>query len=1224
MGRPPPTFGALLLGIRLRAGMTQLALARRAGISVRAVRDIEQGRVLRPRAPSVTQLVTALSPSAADRRALLEFAGAPHPAGRRTGRPARDPCPGQPHVEILGPITVGHDDVPVDLDSDPLRHVLGILALHHSRVVAHDEIIAVLWGEQPPESARRLVCAYVRRLRTVLEPDPPEPGRLGVMTASRAGFRLTLDGEHLDLLRFDELVADARRAYRAGQTVRARGLYAEALACWRGRVLADADPRLQQHPAAAAARQRHLAALLAFADLSIGQGEHAEALAGLREPFADEPWHEGLGARLMLALTGDGQQAEALAVYHGLRSRLAEELGLAPGPELQEAYLRVLRQEVPPARRRDAPRTPVRAPTSGVPAQLPAVGVPFVGRERELRSLDNLRQHAGTPGAPNIAMITGSAGVGKTALAVRWAQTVRHAFPDGQLYVNLHGYAATPALRPIQALARFLRALGVPAGQIPSDQAEAADLYRSLVADRRVLVVLDNARSADQVRPLLPGGTGCFVMITSQERMAGLVAREGARRLEVDVLDPDEAGALLGALLDGRTDVQPWAVTELAACCARLPLAMRIAAANLRQQPDGMTVAGYVAELRHGNRLAALASDGDDLATVRAAFDLSYAALAPSPRRMFRLMGVMPGPEATAGAAAALAGCRLAVAASLLDDLSAAHMIDQLAPGRYGCHDLLRLYALDRARRDDPESERRAALARLHRWYLHRVEAAARVLYPEKARLPAKACGDGDPPAPFAGTVEATAWLEDERPNLLAVVGHAAENGAGDVAWLLADGLRGYFFLRRNTVDWLTATEAGLAAAIAAADVAGQASAHLSLAAIHRCEGRYRPAVAEYAEAGRLARECGWVDGESTAVGNLASTYWQLGDLPAAADQFTYAISLCRRTGWLAGEATAVGNLGALYLQQGWLHRAAAQYRAALDLTRRIRSRPAEAINLANLGEVYHGLGRLEPARAHLTLALAMHREVGGRGAEVEATRLLAAVCGEAGETREARELAARALGLAREVGDRHGEADALNTLGEVHQRGEEWAPAAQCHAQALSLARAIESRYPQVVALLGEAATTARQHGAAAAMAAAGQALTLARNGGFAILQGQAHTALAILHLAGRDPGQAVAEGFAALTVLDGTGHRTATARAHLVLAEALHRAGQTESARRHHRTGLGLFARAGVPRDSVASLKRAMAWRAPEQTAIPAAGDQPQGQSRAGPRPRRARAGQ
>jgi hypothetical protein len=391
---------------------------------------------------------------------------------------------------------------------------------------------------------------------------------------------------------------------------------------------------------------------------------------------------------------------------------------------------------------------------------LPADVTAFTGRRRQLEALDGLLESGADTTAVVISAIAGTAGVGKTGLAVHWAHRVRDRFPDGQLYVNLRGYAPTPPASPLEALAGVLRALGVAAEQVPVETEQAAGLYRTLLADKRMLVLLDNARDPDQVRPLLPGGPGSLVVVTSRHRLSGLVVKEGACRLTLDVLTPEEANQLLARLLgETRVHAEPAAAAELARACAHLPLALRIAAATLADRPQ-LSIAGYVAELGQGDRLGALAVDGDEQAAVRAAFDLSYAALAPGARRLFRLLGLVPGPEVTADAAAALTGTLPERAARLLDRLAAAHLIDQDTAGRFAFHDLLRLYAAERARHEDTGEERKAATRRLLDWYLHTVDAAARMLYPDKLRLPLPLAEAPRPATPFADHRGALAWCE--------------------------------------------------------------------------------------------------------------------------------------------------------------------------------------------------------------------------------------------------------------------------------------------------------------------------------------------------------------------------------------------------------------------------------------------------------------------------------
>jgi tetratricopeptide (TPR) repeat protein/transcriptional regulator with XRE-family HTH domain len=827
----------------------------------------------------------------------------------------------------------------------------------------------------------------------------------------------------------------------------------------------------------------------------------------------------------------------------------------------------------------------------GVGCRLPMDVAGFTGRADRLAQLDGLLGgDLGTPPTVVISAIGGTAGVGKTALAVHWAHRVAERFPDGQLFVNLRGYAPTPPLRPIDALAQFLHAVGVAAEQVPVEVEEAAGLYRSLLADKRMLVVLDNAASAEQVRPLLPASPGCLVLVTSRDRLGGLVASHGARRLTVDTLTAAEAEALLAHILGQRVAAEPQAAAELARLCAYLPLALRIAAANLSDQPD-RPIADYLGELQEGNRLAALAVGGDEQGAVRAAFDLSYTALDPEAQRLFRLLGLVPGPDVTATAASALGGISPEQAGRLLHRLAGAHLLGQHTPGRYTFHDLLRLYARQRSQDEDGEQEQQAAMQRLLGWYLHTADAAARLLYPEKLRLPLPPT---DPKAPVPAAVfdahaQALAWLDAERANLLAAVQHAARHGPRTAGWLLADALRGYFVMRMHTVDWLAVAHAGLAAAQAEADLPGQAAAQLSFANAYALQSQYQQAVEHYTRALTLSRQTQWLDGQAAALGNLGLAYQELGQLQQAADHLTEALTLSRQSSRLVGQAASLGNLGLMYQELGRLEEAADHHRQALALNRESGSRPAEANDLANLGQTYHALGRLDDALDHLTRALAIHREVGDRDTEADTLRLLADVHRDAGRHSQALELAHDALALARDIGRRRFEADALCTLATVHQRLGQYQRAIDHHQEALRLARETEAHYPEMVALIGLAAAHQHLGHPEQALTWANEALTLARQGGYRVLEGQALTGLADLHLVQDHPDKAIGYAQQALDLHRDTGHRLGQAHTLLVLGRALRHTQGIDAALACWQQALALFTDIGSPdADQVHALVR------------------------------------
>jgi tetratricopeptide (TPR) repeat protein len=624
----------------------------------------------------------------------------------------------------------------------------------------------------------------------------------------------------------------------------------------------------------------------------------------------------------------------------------------------------------------------------------------------------------------------------------------------------------------VEALAHLLRSLGEPPERIPADVQTAAGLYRSRLAGRQVLVVLDNAGNADQVRPLLPGSPGCLVLVTSRERLTGLLARDGACSLTLDVLNPDEAHALLAEILGPqRVAAEPAATAELARTCSHLPLALRVAAANLTSHP-WPSIADYVATLRGGDPLSALDVDGDEQAGVRRAFDLSYRTLHPDTRRVFRMLGLVPGPDVTVEATAALAAIGTADARRQLGRLVTANLLNHLSLGRYTFHDLLRHYAAERTRAEDTGDDREAALRRLHDWYLHGVDSAARMLYGQSMRLPMPAV---DVPTPAVMTDEpgALAWLDAERTNLVAAIRHTAEHGPRPVAWLLADALRGYFWLGMHIVDWQDAAQTALAAAEADGDLRAQAAAQLSLGDCHHRQGMRELAIERYGAALSLAEQTEWVQCEVGATCQLGVMYRDSGQLRHAVDYLERGLKLCRANGWRYGAAVTLIHLGRAYIQLGRLDEAYDSCAAALTINRSIGSRLGEATDLGYFGEIRHAQGRVDEAVEHLTTALPIFQELGDRTNEASALRLLAAAHGDRGATDEGAQFGQAALRLARELGERRIEAEVLNTLGGIAHHTGRHRTAVAHHERALELTRATGDRYPEAEALIG----LAREH---------------------------------------------------------------------------------------------------------------------------------------------------
>jgi tetratricopeptide (TPR) repeat protein len=782
-----------------------------------------------------------------------------------------------------------------------------------------------------------------------------------------------------------------------------------------------------------------------------------------------------------------------------------------------------------------------------------------------------------TGGAVVISAISGSGGVGKTALAVHWGYRAQERFPDGQLYVNLRGYASAPPVRPVDALAAFLRALGVPGDQVPADLDRAAALYRSMLADRRVLVVLDNAANADQVLPLLGGGPGCQVLITSRDALGDLVTRHGAHRLSLDVLAEAEAHDLLTRVLgEDRVAAEPRPAAELARLCARLPLALRIAAANLSEQPEH-SIAAYAAALKAGNRLAALTVEGDEQAAVRAAFGLSYEALPADARRMFRLLGLVPGADLTAPTAAALAGTTTDEARRVLSHLAAVHLVERQSGSedRYSFHDLLRLYAVERALGEDSEADRQAATDRLYRYYLGTVDAAALLLYPGKLRLAVPA---PEMTAKFDDDAAALAWLDAERGNLVAAVEHGAEHGPRPAAWLIADALRGYFSMTIHLTEWRAIAAAGLAAARADGDLRGQAAAQISLADSHRVSSLYREAIEHYTQASTLSRQAGWSDGQATALGNAGTAYWGLGQLATAADHFSRSAAISHEAGQYAFEAVHLGNLSSVYQDMGRLAEAAESQRNVLALQHTVGHPGDEAIGLASLGGTYHLLGRLDEAADLLTQALTVLRELGNRVHAVDVLRNLAEVHLDAGRDATAEELAQATLSSAQELGVLRFQADALNIIGTVHRRHGRYDQAVGAHRRALGLARDSGDRVVEATSLIGLAATHLLRGEPDEAGQRARDAVTIAGEDGFRVLEGRATAALAAIDLAAGRYGDSVRLARQALAIQRDTGYRLGEGQARLTLGRALLGAGETDAGLDQLRQALAMFREIGT----------------------------------------------
>lgn len=1112
--------GESLRRLRLRAGLNQDDLSARAGISVRTLRNVESG-TLSSRAASVHRLAAALGVSGAEMDELL----GPMPNTRP------DELDTEPtlRVAVLGSLAVTRGSAAIEVTSAMQRSLLGLLAVQPGQPVGADEIVDLLWPDDPPRTCLQLVHTYIAQVRRLLEPTRGPGATAAVLRRAATGYRLDLRPEQSDLVEFRHLAQQAGEAWEAGATESAMQLHREAWSRWRGQVLAGSDLRVREHPAAIRAAQERIAVVQQWADAALSTARYDELLGPLRVLTAEEPLHEGLTARLMLVLCGAGQQAAALARFDSIKALLDEQLGVSPGPELGTAQLRVLRGELPePAR--TAPRATRTAASNSAaqpsstrdtsiaqtPAQLPVDVAAFTGRTEHLQRLDDLLQatqdESGDAFARpvTIAAVVGMGGVGKTALAVHWAHRIRNRFPDGQLFVNLRGHGVEKPLRPIDALSGFLLAFGTAADRIPQDEAQAAALYRSQTSEKRLLLVLDNAVDADQVRPLLPTGPGSVTVITGRERMAGLVARDGARLLPLDVLEPDEARALLERMLGTRrVAAESEAAVELARLCAHLPLALRIAAANVLARPRHR-LADQVHALSEGDRLAALAIDGDATTAVRANFALSCDALPAIERKVFRLVGLLPGADLTAQVAAALADLPVTQARQLLDRLANRHLLDEHQPGRFTMHDLLRLLATELAESEESGATQCAALLRVSGHYRECLDAAADLLYPHLLHLPREdGAGETERVQPFRDGASAMPWLDDERANLIALIHHLARQSHYADTWKLTVPLNGYFLLRRATLDWQAVAEAGVRAARADGDLVAYAMTELNLGMVHTMRSTGSVAETHHARAADLARRAGWLDGEAVALNNLARSSWLAARLDETIDCLSGALALHRRSGRKAGEAVTLANLAVAHLER-------ARHREH-DRAREAAVGSPEAAEPAEPDEPDEPDSRSESLRL-LYEALALHQATDDRRNEGDTIRIVAEAHRDMGDYALALELSEQALAIAHETGDLRYAAAARNTRATVHTRLGDAPSAFDDHTESLREAVELGDERLRIQILLDLAETHARSNQPDDALLRLHDVLALARRSGSRLLERQARRVQDLVHEARPD----------------------------------------------------------------------------------------------------------
>ncbi|MEV6715523.1 BTAD domain-containing putative transcriptional regulator [Lentzea sp. NPDC051208] len=870
--------------------------------------------------------------------------------------------------EVLGLLRVVRAGQEVDLGAAKQRAVLAVLLLARNTPVSRGHIIEAVWGDNVPSSSVNLVQTYVAGLRRALEPTRARRAPAELLTSVGDGYLMRVEPGALDLDVFERQVLLANRMRAAGDLAGAAVELDDALALFRAEPLGGVSGLFADVERGRLV-ERRLAVLEERAELGLAIGQGPELVSQLSSVVVEHPLRERGHGLLMRALVQAGRQAEALAAYREARAVLIEELGVEPGPELRRVHQAVLAGDSPeperaPVRVPQHVSTPEPAPVT-VPAQLPRAPVALIGRDAELGYLDALlRGHDGP-----VMLVTGPAGVGKTALALHWAHRVREEFPDGQLYVDVHGY--DPNREPLEigeVLNRFLRALGVPAGDTPVSVDERSALLRTLLADRRMLVMLDNVRSSADLLPLLPGAPSC-VVVTSRRRLVGLVAQVEAKLVELDMLDPDAAVDVLGRIA-GRSDIEAGALRELAELCDGLPLALRIAAARLAVSPR-LRVAELVEELQdEQGRLAALGLE-DGEGTVRAALDASRRALPAEPSRLLAIVGLHPGADLTPHVVAAMGDVPLLEAQRALDALTAANLLSVSEPGRHFAHDIVRVYTKTLAG-ELSEPERRAATGRMLDYYLHCADLADGLLPINRGSvLVAPEHRPVHVPA-ISGAADATAWFDAERANLIAAAELASGTGWHVHAWQLPYTLSRYLWLRTERETSLRLTEAALQAAIALNDDDARFVMQFNLGVALLQFERFEEALQAQQGALEVARRKEDVHQQARALTTVAGTLHDLGRHAEAEAHYREAMEISRIAGSKWAEANAHHHLGLLYLSMQRFDDAMPWLRVALRMYHEVGEQCGEAACHVDISTALLETGDTDGALSAARTALAV------------------------------------------------------------------------------------------------------------------------------------------------------------------------------------------------------------------------------------------------------------
>ncbi|MFF4354391.1 BTAD domain-containing putative transcriptional regulator [Streptomyces sp. NPDC001530] len=989
---------------------------------------------------------------------------------------------------LLGPLRAWRGTEEVALGSPQQRAVLAMLLLRRGHTVGVADLVDGVWGTEPPQGAVSVVRTYVSRLRKLLEPVRPPGQSPGILLSIGDGYVMASDTVACDVTANDAAVAQAKHHLAAGEGELALRLLNTAMATWGTPALAGV-PGPYAESARTDLAERRLGTMELKLRVELELGGHEAVVAELLALRDAHPLRESVSELLLVALYRCGRQAEALEAYARTRRTLVDELGIEPGPSLRALHARLLAgdpalaQPIPSARaggdedgdtpgtpdtldtsdatprpEPDGPGSPARRGDKVRPSQLPADLVTFTGRRSELVRVAALlpdddpapattadtENAATTATSTAIAVIDGMAGAGKTTLAVHWAHRIAHRFPDGSLYVNLRGWdPGASRMNSGEALERFLVALGVAPHAVPEGLDAQAALYRSVLSDRRMLIVLDNARDTEHIQPLLPGASGCLVIVTSRSRLSGLVARHGAHPLTLGLLSAEESRELLTRRLgSARVDAEPEAADAIVDLCARLPLALAIVAARAAHHP-GFRLADIAAELRsdHGS-LDAFAAGQEAGSDARAVFSWSYNALSPEAAGLFRRLSVHPGPDVSTAVAVALAGMPRRQVRALLTELTGASLLMERVPGRFVFHDLLRAYAHELITNQHSMYERDTTVLRLFDHYLHTAHQASAVLDPFRETISLSPGRSDSVPLRFNDGKQATAWLRAERHVLRSLVEYAADDGHHNHAWRTAYALDLYFDRLGYRHDLMEINKAALRAARALGDPVGQAHALRSLGFGHTRFGHTDEALRLLSRALGLFQQAGDAFGQARTHRCLAYLANETGRYDDSLDHYDQAGELYRSLGHHGGEASVLNEIGWTYILLGDAERALEHCEKSVSLHQEAADLNGEASAQDSVGYAHHHLGRYDAAVRRFELAVELYQELGNGYLEADTLRHLGDSHRAAGDHGSARTAWAAALALLEEGG--HTEADEVRqSLRELAQgdEGDEGGP---------------------------------------------------------------------------------------------------------------------------------------------------------------------------------------